>query len=254
MTTKVALCVSAHSTLSIYFMTSGLQGAVEAVQLSNYASLTILTAVSYDYVLTFASEIEYIWQNRWTRVSTLFFLARYFGLCSVMFLTLVSSSFLLVPAKMYVPIPPLTPTNNDENSYSPDSCRALIHCGPFAFWIMIAAADLVMILRVWVLYNQSRSILLVLLPLYAMEVIGALVGCFFLRSQVNPANAALHTSLCKLKPVSLVLPKVVDSVQLNVLGDKSSPIWQLHEPSHERWLVLLSCHLNVCIDQLAQLC
>ena len=40
-----------------------------------------------------------------------------------------------------------------------------------------------MILRVWALYNRSKSILGVLLALYAVEVIVALVNCIIVSAQ-----------------------------------------------------------------------
>ncbi|KAF8552060.1 hypothetical protein OG21DRAFT_203068 [Imleria badia] len=88
------------------------------VQQDNYQTLVILTAVAYDYVLTFSNEIEYIWSKPWTWVSTLFILVRYVGL--------------------YVRI------------YLLDG---------WTFVIFLGAADFVMILRVWAIYNRSRLIL-----------------------------------------------------------------------------------------------
>ncbi|KAF8553300.1 hypothetical protein OG21DRAFT_1261554 [Imleria badia] len=69
---------------SIKTMSSALQSALTSLQQSNYTTLAVLTAVGYDYVLTFPNEIEYIWSKRWTWVSTLFVLVRYLGLLNLM--------------------------------------------------------------------------------------------------------------------------------------------------------------------------
>ncbi|KAF8548547.1 hypothetical protein OG21DRAFT_1516181 [Imleria badia] len=55
-------------------MSSAVQSALTSLRQNDYASLAILTAVGYDYVLTFSDEIEYIWNKPWTWVSALFIL------------------------------------------------------------------------------------------------------------------------------------------------------------------------------------
>ncbi|KAF8452893.1 hypothetical protein L210DRAFT_2063237 [Boletus edulis BED1] len=42
-------------------MSSNIQTTLELLVLNNYVSLIIVTAASYDYILTFSREIEYIW-------------------------------------------------------------------------------------------------------------------------------------------------------------------------------------------------
>ncbi|KAF8452705.1 hypothetical protein L210DRAFT_2052888 [Boletus edulis BED1] len=64
--------------------TSDLQHIVSMTMESNYVTLGIITAVVYDYILTFPDEVEYIWNKPWTRVSTLYILVRYCGVCSMM--------------------------------------------------------------------------------------------------------------------------------------------------------------------------
>ena len=46
----------------------------------------------------------------------------------------------------------------------------------------------VMILRVWALYNQSKLILGTLLALYAIEVIINLISCVFVSTQNQPVG------------------------------------------------------------------
>jgi len=65
-------------------MASDLRFALEFLQLCDYATIMALSAVGYDYILTFAREVEYIWCRRWTWVSTMFVLVRYLGLCWAM--------------------------------------------------------------------------------------------------------------------------------------------------------------------------
>ncbi|KAF8452703.1 hypothetical protein L210DRAFT_3639180 [Boletus edulis BED1] len=92
-----------------------LQSAVLSIVENNYITLGILTAIVYDYILTFSDEIEYIWNKPWTRVSGLYILVRYCGLCDGIIFALVGSSFLPGPAKMYVfTLRPISLTNSDD--------------------------------------------------------------------------------------------------------------------------------------------
>ncbi|KIJ66442.1 hypothetical protein HYDPIDRAFT_26793 [Hydnomerulius pinastri MD-312] len=61
-------------------MASDLQTSLWALRFGDCFSLVMATAVVYDYTLTFAQEVEYVWKRPWTSLSTLFVVLRYFGL------------------------------------------------------------------------------------------------------------------------------------------------------------------------------
>ncbi|KAF8452718.1 hypothetical protein L210DRAFT_2053440 [Boletus edulis BED1] len=65
-------------------MSSDVQSALTFLQLNDYISLVIATAVIYDYFLTISNEVAYIWKRPWTIVSTLFLLVRYVGCLSAL--------------------------------------------------------------------------------------------------------------------------------------------------------------------------
>ncbi|KAF8558534.1 hypothetical protein OG21DRAFT_1068401 [Imleria badia] len=81
-------------------MSSGIQSALEQLRSNDYISLAIITAVSYDYCLTFSKEVTYIWQRPWTWVSTLFLLIRYGGCLFAIILGLSDTSFIPGPLKV----------------------------------------------------------------------------------------------------------------------------------------------------------
>ncbi|KAF8452685.1 hypothetical protein L210DRAFT_2051569 [Boletus edulis BED1] len=140
-------------------MSSELQSAVSSIVENNYVTLVILTAVGYDYILTFSEEIEYIWNKPWTRVSILFVLVG-------------SLSWSL---RCHDLCPP-------REFHSTWPCRGdlqgkiLTIIGQWALFIFIGAADLAMILRVWAIYSQSRIILGILLTLYVLEIVPFMIG------------------------------------------------------------------------------
>ncbi|KAN0094808.1 hypothetical protein V8E55_003095 [Tylopilus felleus] len=99
-------------------------------KLNDYLSVTTATVIAYDYIITFIKEINYVWGQPWTSVSTLTF----------------------IPGSTSV-------------------CAILILIANWAFVLFLAAADLVMILRVYAMYQASRIILGVLLVFYVPTII-----------------------------------------------------------------------------------
>ncbi|KAF8552126.1 hypothetical protein OG21DRAFT_177636 [Imleria badia] len=115
--------------------------------------VVIITAVGYDYILTFPKEIDYIWRRPWTWVSTLFIIVRYVGPCWAIILSLIGTS--LVPGPITV-------------------STALYVVGDWGYVLFLAAADL-MILRVYALWNRSSIILGILLLIYVPQIIISIV-------------------------------------------------------------------------------
>jgi len=152
-------------------MSSALQSVLTSLQQNDYTTLAILTAVGYDYVLTFSNEIEYIWSKPWTWVSTLFILVRYFGLCCIVIISLVGSSFLPGPAK---------------------TCQIIVIINGWILSLFIGAADFVMILRVWAMYNRSRLMLGALLVLFSLEIILVIVPAAFISDPKNVSAATIQ--------------------------------------------------------------
>ncbi|KAF8452901.1 hypothetical protein L210DRAFT_3639344 [Boletus edulis BED1] len=138
-------------------MSSDIQSTLELLVLNNYLSLAIVTAVVYDYILTFSEEIEYIW-------------VRYIGLCWIMTKTLV-----------------------------------------------------VMILRVYAMWNRSRTILYISLFLLVTQTIVAVVLDVIYDKPNTPISVTLAQvsdfSFCNINipptlPVYRAAPRLVLSVAL----------------------------------------
>ncbi|KAF8138798.1 hypothetical protein EV363DRAFT_1314817 [Boletus edulis] len=128
---------------------SSLESAVKDIHIDCCAAVMIIAAVGYDYLLTLSREIESIWCRPWTRVSVLFVVVRYIGLCwAITFV--VGSAFVPGPVKV---------------------STAMLMVGDWGYIVFLAAADLVMILRVYAMWDQSRIILGVLLFIYVPQVI-----------------------------------------------------------------------------------
>ncbi|KAF8126694.1 hypothetical protein EV363DRAFT_1267891 [Boletus edulis] len=135
-------------------MSSDLQSVLELIVLNNYASLVVVIAAIYDYILTFSKEIEYVWCKRWTWVSTMFVVVRYIGFCWIILSALTGSSLLPGPLEV---------------------SNAVFEIVRWAFAVVLSAADLVMILRVYAMWGRSRTILYILLLIFVPQIITTFV-------------------------------------------------------------------------------
>ncbi|KAF8452747.1 hypothetical protein L210DRAFT_3755748 [Boletus edulis BED1] len=170
-------------------MSNDLQSIAAAMQLNNYVSVTIPTVIVYDYIITLPREINYIWSRPWTWISTLFLVIRYVGILVVVIEGLYGSSFIPGPKLVcftLLLVPWLTSIRNYSRTYRcipsyslhalsfwyiPHRCTVLIIVAGWAFVLFLAAADLVMILRLHAMYRRSKIVLGVLLFFYVPTII-----------------------------------------------------------------------------------
>ncbi|KAF8452924.1 hypothetical protein L210DRAFT_3755861 [Boletus edulis BED1] len=131
-------------------MSSDVQSDLQHVVLDNYLSLAAITAVVYDYILTFSREVEYVWCRPWTWVSTMFVIVRYIGLYWIMTAALTGTSFVPGPVEVG---------------------KIMFLSYIWGFVAFLSAADLLMILRVYAMWNRSMSILRVLLLVYTIQTL-----------------------------------------------------------------------------------
>ncbi|KAN0081362.1 hypothetical protein V8E55_008986 [Tylopilus felleus] len=220
-------------------MSSDLQSALELLQLNDYASVVMITAVVYDYFLTLSREIEYIWCRPWTWVSALFVMVRYLGLCWAILTALPGSTFVPGPVKVSTAL------------YVSSTC---------VFPIFIAAANLIMILRVYAIWNQSGRILFFLLSIYVPGVISSFV---FVGLYSNPntylsitvLRLAAHFSICSVTfnntPMLLFMymeiPRFVLGVAILVLT-----VIRAWRQLVEMYKATKQWRLNQCIQQLVR--
>ncbi|KAJ8582963.1 hypothetical protein M405DRAFT_535957 [Rhizopogon salebrosus TDB-379] len=119
---------------------------------NNYTSVTILTLISYDYLLLFEKEVKFLWKRQWSLMSCLYVIVRYLGL----FLAMVCGTF---GGLLYMP---------EAVSY------ALAVLMEWGFSVYFWFAEVILIWRLCALYNQSKRLLYVLLatllPIVALEI------------------------------------------------------------------------------------
>ncbi|KAF8558597.1 hypothetical protein OG21DRAFT_1077516 [Imleria badia] len=92
----------------------------------------------------------------------------------------------------------------------------LIMIGEWMMFTFIASADLVMILRVWAIYGRSRTILGILLTLYALEIVPFII--ISTKSELVVTTQVLDFSFCTFDfgPGTPIWVEVRDSLQLAI--------------------------------------
>ncbi|KAF8452865.1 hypothetical protein L210DRAFT_3639310 [Boletus edulis BED1] len=151
-------------------MSSDIQTTLELLVLNNYLSLAGVTIVVYDYILNFSREIEYVWLRPWTWVSTMFVVVRYIGLCWIIIFTLYAVS-------------------------------------GWAFIVFLSATDLILILRVYAMWNRSRTILSILLFIYVPQnIISVVLGGIY-----NNPNTYLSVTLVQFLDFSFCKDLFIDT-------------------------------------------
>jgi len=110
----------------------------DRLQTGRYLTLSIFSFLVFEYFLTFDNEVKYIWQSKptfaWTKV--LFIIVRY--------LPLVTSF-----VRLYIVLNPIT---------EPWVCFGGITFTGITGVLSSAAIEVVLMLRVWALYNRSRTV------------------------------------------------------------------------------------------------
>ncbi|KAF8558544.1 hypothetical protein OG21DRAFT_1519662 [Imleria badia] len=161
-------------------MSTSLAVDLESLYLNNCLSLVIVTAVTYDYLLTFSIEIEHIWVSELLKdtqhnINKIIEETMDLGLhhvpsrplwglacshaCVILWIvadwtdrTGLQAGTTFVPGPLWI-------------------CKALFYVAQWMTTIFTISSDLVMIFRVYALYGRSRIILGVLLFIYIGELV-----------------------------------------------------------------------------------
>ncbi|KAG2093124.1 uncharacterized protein F5147DRAFT_424749 [Suillus discolor] len=139
------------------------QGEAAAVGLrwNNNVSVAAIALISYEYLLLFCKEIEYVWKRPWSFMSCLYLVVRYFGL----FLAIVCACW---GGLLYMP---------ESVSYD------LIVLIEWGFSVYFCFAEIILIWRLYAISNQSKLVLHVLVGLFVPIVALSIGTDIFLYSR-----------------------------------------------------------------------
>lgn len=133
-----------------YNSVAALLEAQYSIWLGKAFNVAALTFVSWDFALTFNDEIEYIWKRRWNTMRVLYTVTRYFIPVSIS----VNSITLFHP------------------TISPRSCDIVTRIGATFALVAISAMMVLLLVRVWVMWDKSTWMLVALLALFSgMQIV-----------------------------------------------------------------------------------
>ncbi|KAJ7755981.1 hypothetical protein B0H16DRAFT_1540288 [Mycena metata] len=148
----------------------------------NYVLYAVSTLLIYELLVTFDLEVERVWSLRWRLPKLLFMLNRYVTR-GLLILTYVSGG---------------VPGTSER------------FCEVFGYWqaipprLAILAAQAIMIIRLWAIYNNSAKMLGALIVLYVLEV-AAVVLCMSVATVDTQGASAPRPLGCDLEALSPLL-------------------------------------------------
>ncbi|KAF9448453.1 hypothetical protein P691DRAFT_775410, partial [Macrolepiota fuliginosa MF-IS2] len=113
------------------------------IRMYQYVDGIALAIYVYDYLLTFADEVELVWASRWTVMKIAFLLDRY----------------LFVPNLIIQQFPAVLRTLTWNG---PLNCTGLAQAYSYLSQFGVYFSGAVLCLRLWVMWNKNRRILIVL--------------------------------------------------------------------------------------------
>ncbi|RDB20475.1 hypothetical protein Hypma_012418 [Hypsizygus marmoreus] len=151
------------------------QSVESALRLNTVKYINVASGVIFicDYFQTFEMEVEHVWQSRTSLGNILFFVSRYLP-------------FFDMPLNLYYALAP---------SVSPKTCLWVYSTACPSTILATAVADAMMALRVYALWGNSRTVMIILLCLLVTVYgPGIIILAFYLRS-VKYGNPPLPTIL-----------------------------------------------------------
>ncbi|KAJ7769575.1 hypothetical protein DFH07DRAFT_281049 [Mycena maculata] len=123
-------------------------------RLTNYLAAAASTVLVADYFATVNEEIDFVWRKRWSVASILYLWNRYMTI-----ITVVSGATFMFR----------------EIESNKVSCTSFIIAEGLVSTLLVASFDLMLILRVWILYGKTRRMSFILFPMLLAEMMSMLV-------------------------------------------------------------------------------
>ncbi|KAJ8515754.1 hypothetical protein ONZ45_g6860 [Pleurotus djamor] len=195
----------------------------------------------YDHIITFHNEVQYVWSGSWCLGKVLYFLTRYSPYLNIIF----ALWRYMGPSDM--------PTQ---------LCDNLIRAGGWINVFALVVAEVIMLLRVWAMHNQSRRCGVLLLVLaVACAVFGdtalagaALRGCHFKYESNNTFISYLVLMVFEIIMLNLTVIKGLKDLHPISQCSSSSFLFKFYQDGVLYYVALASISLaNVLVLLLASL-
>lgn len=140
-----------------------------------YVQVAVTIAVFYDHFTTFDLEVELIWKKKWTFVTVLFIINRYFGEALPLYLT---SDLILGPSSA---------EKNGECSPAPK-------IEGWASHVIIWSMQAIMQYRIFTMYKQSKRVIFLAAVAFATEILSMVVIDLLYLHRIN-VNTEPHPGI-----------------------------------------------------------
>ncbi|KAG1795053.1 uncharacterized protein HD556DRAFT_1526804 [Suillus plorans] len=137
-----------------------------ALAWNNNTSVVVITLIFYEYVLQFEKEVTFVWERQWSMMTYLYLVVRYFGIL-IAIISACWGGLFYIPEAPYVRIVSISYSTETSFAHRENG----IGYGMFLFiqWslsVYFCLGEVILIWRLYALYNQSKPILYVLLVLF----------------------------------------------------------------------------------------
>ncbi|KAG1819150.1 uncharacterized protein BJ212DRAFT_74348 [Suillus subaureus] len=132
---------------------SELEESLYALNWNDTISVTVITLISYEYILQFDKEVTFVWERQWSVMTYLYLAVRYFGI----FLAMICSYW---GGLFYIP---------------ETVSHVMFLLMQWSYSVYFCLAEVILIWRLYALYSQSKPLLYVLLGLF-LPVVATYIG------------------------------------------------------------------------------
>ncbi|KDQ16435.1 hypothetical protein BOTBODRAFT_30777 [Botryobasidium botryosum FD-172 SS1] len=137
-----------------------------------YITVAAVTFLIYDHALTFEQEIRLVWRAPWNFAKTVFLFIRYYSPLSTLLI-------------IFIPL---------QGSLSNlDSCKVVTALISISITLCHASADLLLLIRVYAIWKQSRKVLVAMCALWAVSYVAIALADATLLAHVNEELRVTHT-------------------------------------------------------------
>ncbi|KAG2364668.1 hypothetical protein BDR07DRAFT_1374901 [Suillus spraguei] len=136
--------------------------AAAGLRWNNNVSVAAIALISYEYLILLEKEVEYVWKRPWSLMSCLYLVVRYFGL----FLAMVCACW---GGLLYIPESFAFIHRAFALGYD------LIVLIEWGFSVYFCFAEVILIWRLYAIYNQSKLVLHVLVGLF-VPIVALYIG------------------------------------------------------------------------------
>ncbi|KAF7302228.1 Ribosomal-protein-alanine acetyltransferase [Mycena indigotica] len=191
---------------------------LDAARTTTSLSLAGLVIIAYDHVLTFADEIEHIWKSRLSPANVFYSLAlipkaplqiRYFTL-----VTMIINVVFIVQVEDSGSDKVTLMSNSYLGSHLTNSLVSVLNFQSASSTLVVVSADIVLAIRVWILYCRSQTLAWILFPILVAEMIAMLIVGYF---SIQPLRHFVHAGSLVHGCYSLEVPRLLTYFSLPLL-------------------------------------